>query len=164
LNKLSGFHQDVQTIRVIQREIDIITAALLLTGQITILRMYVEPGGFGFTIGGPITRRVRLEGRGGNRAGNLIIDAIDFILAILIIYDLVGVTGIFITTGGFSLNITGPILGIARIEPTHAAMDKLLKEFDQWVSENFKVDTDLVTKLKRMDHHGINGFTYNNTR
>ncbi|MBT2736366.1 hypothetical protein [Bacillus sp. ISL-7] len=49
----------LQTVISIPRTIDIITAFLLLTGQVTVVRLIIEPGGFALSVGGPLTGRAR---------------------------------------------------------------------------------------------------------
>ncbi|MFC6602152.1 hypothetical protein ACFQDF_12280 [Ectobacillus funiculus] len=59
----NALEKEEQTISFIQRNIDVITAILLLTGQITIIGVFVTPGGFRISIGGPLTGISRLEGK-----------------------------------------------------------------------------------------------------
>jgi hypothetical protein len=149
VDKLSDIENDLQAISGIQRDIDIITAVLLLTGQLTIIRIFIESGGFGFTVGGPMTGRFRLEGKSGSETGNFIIDAIDIVVAILLVNDEIGVNGLFISPGGFSFNVSGPIFGVSRIDPTLPSMKKMFNEFRLIVSEQFHVDHELVRKFKK---------------
>lgn len=48
LEKNIEITKDIQVIRSIQRDLNIVTVALLLTGQITIIGVFVTPGGFAF--------------------------------------------------------------------------------------------------------------------
>ncbi|OLN22142.1 hypothetical protein BTO30_11245 [Domibacillus antri] len=123
--------QDKQVLHVIQREIDIITALLLLTGQYTIFGIFVEPGSFSLSVGGPITGTSRIVSKSGDKTVDLTIDAIDILLAILLISDKVNINGIFISPRGFSLSIGGPLFGGAKPEPDLPHAEKIFNEFNK---------------------------------
>ncbi|PLT32074.1 hypothetical protein [Bacillus sp. V5-8f] len=149
--------QNLEIVSTIHRKINIITASLIITGQITILRMYIEPGGFGFTLGGPLTGRIRLEGKHGNEALSLILDIVDIILAILLLIDEIEVNGVFLSSGGgFSFNVTGPIFGGPKIDPTLPDISKVKETFHWIVSEHFNINPELIKQLQRNDIYGIN--------
>ncbi|MCM2533627.1 hypothetical protein NDK43_16060 [Neobacillus pocheonensis] len=52
MKDICAYEQDLQVIESIQRNIDIITAVLLLSGQFTIVRLIIDPGGFALSVGG----------------------------------------------------------------------------------------------------------------
>lgn len=149
LNGEEKIKKEKQTIQVIQREIDIITAVLLLTGQITIIGVFVTPGGFRMSVGGPLTGTNRLEGKSGNQIVNAIIDGIDIIAALLLINGELGVTGTFISSGRFSINISGLIFGVPKNEPTLPGIQKEFKYFHRMISRNYEVDYSLVNQIKK---------------
>jgi hypothetical protein len=141
--------KEKQTIGTIQREIDIITAILLLTGQITIIGVFVTSGGFRISVGGPLTGSSRLEGKSGNQTINTIIDGIDIITAILLLSGEIGVTGTFVSAGRFTINVSGPIFGVPKSEPSLLGLEKDFNIFRRIVSRHYKVDPHLVEKFKK---------------
>jgi hypothetical protein len=143
----NDYNQDIQVVESIQRNIDIITATLLLTGQLTIARLIVEPGGFALSVGGPLTGLPRLEGTFGNKTYNFVIDIGDIVLAILLITNEINVTGIFLGPGRFSINMTGPIFGIPKHEYTIPDLEKVFTQFRWVISDHLNVNPDwLLTK------------------
>ncbi|MFP5105993.1 hypothetical protein ACSU6B_04355 [Neobacillus sp. C211] len=136
----------LQTVISIQRTIDIITAFLLLTGQVTVVRLIIEPGGFALSVGGPLTGRARLEGKSGNKTLSLLLDIGDILLAILLISDQTNVSGIFLGPGRFSFNITGPIFGVPKHEPTLPDLEKVFTQFRWIVSEHFEIEPEILIK------------------
>lgn len=73
---------ELEQIHSIQRTIDTVAALLLLTGQVTINGVFVRPGRLSVSIGGR-----RLEGKNHSRAGGIVIDMIDILLAIFLLND-----------------------------------------------------------------------------
>ncbi|MEH7076834.1 hypothetical protein [Neobacillus drentensis] len=134
----------LQTVITIQRNLDIITAFLLLTGQVTVVRLIVEPGGFALSVGGPLTGIGRLEGKSGNKTLSLLLDVGDILLAILLLSDQTNVSGIFLGPGRFSFNITGPIFGVPKHEPTLPDLEKVFTQFRWIVSEHFDIEPETI--------------------
>ncbi|KEO82309.1 hypothetical protein, partial [Tumebacillus flagellatus] len=102
----------------LQQSIDITTAVLLLTGQLTVRSIIFSIGSeFRLSVTGPIL--------GGPRAVPVVqspgiafgIDATDVFLALLLILEQIQVIGLFIQTGRLSLLIGGPVFGSRRIVP-----------------------------------------------
>lgn len=143
---ICAYEQDLQVIESIQRNIDIITAVLLLSGQFTIVRLIIDPGGFALSVGGPLTGRERLEGKFGNKTLSLLLDIGDILLAILLLSDEINVEGIFIGPGRFSLNITGPIFGVPKHEPTLPDIEKGFTQFRWIISDHLDFDPELIRK------------------
>ncbi|EKN64564.1 hypothetical protein P9E76_06885 [Schinkia azotoformans] len=141
--------KDQQIILTIQREIAIVTAVLLLTGQITIIGVFVTPGGFRASLGGPLTGASRIESKTGSQTVNLIIDIIDIVLALLLIGDELRVTGSFIAPGSFTINVGGPIFGVPMPEPNLPTMKNEYRFFQRIVDRHFHVDPNLVEKLTK---------------
>lgn len=138
-------------IREIQREIDIVIAFLLLTGQITLTRVYFGPGYFGVTVGGPLTGANRLESINDNPLGNFTLDIIDIIIAVLILKDEINLVGLFVASDArFSLSISGPLFGREKVVPVTKFLKKNQKEFNAIVSDNYFLDDDFIKALKRM--------------
>ncbi|WP_052712076.1 hypothetical protein [Domibacillus indicus] len=122
--------QDGTVLYVIQREIDIVTAALLLTGQFTVLGIFIAPGSFSLSAGGPITGVARLEGKYKDKAINAAIDAIDILTALLLLMDKINVNGLGIAPEGFSLSVGGPPFGGDKIQPTRLHTSRIFNELD----------------------------------
>ncbi|MFD1407363.1 hypothetical protein ACFQ49_04220 [Kroppenstedtia eburnea] len=107
-----------KTVHSLYQDMNLITAALLLTGQLTIGGLFVNPaGGFAIPLTGPITGGTRTEGKSGSRAATLMIDVIDIIIVILLLIDQISVRSTFVTAGGtFAVVVSGPIFGLPKIE------------------------------------------------
>lgn len=144
MNNTCDLEKRLQTIISIQRNIDIITAFLLLTGQVTVVRLIVEPKGFALSVGGPLTGIGRLEGISGNKTLSLILDIGDILLAILLISDQINVSGIFLGPGRFSFNITGPIFGVPKHVPALPDLEKVFTQFRWIVSEHFDIEPEIL--------------------
>jgi hypothetical protein len=143
---LCEVEKELEIVEDIRRNIDVITAALLLTGQITILRIIVGPGHFSMSVGGPLTGRERLEGKFGNEVLSLLLDIGDILIAILLIKDELNVEGLFITPGGFSFNVTGPIFGFPKLVATLPDMERIYNQFKFIVSDHFNIDPRFFVK------------------
>ncbi|MED2970708.1 MULTISPECIES: hypothetical protein [unclassified Fictibacillus] len=131
---------ELQIIGALQRGLNLATAALLLTGQITIIGVFVTPGGFRPSLAGPLTGDTRLEGINGNQAATTLIDVIDIGLAILLIADQIRVTGSFIGSARFTINVSGPIFGVPKPVPTLPSIRRESAFFQKVVSRHFNVD------------------------
>lgn len=145
----SGFDKERELIFAIQRDLDVVTAILLLTGQITIIGVFVTPGAFRVSVGGPITGTSRIEGKDGDTGINIIIDMIDVILAALLLNNQINVSGAFISSGRFTINVSGPIFGVPKTEPALSELNQSSQFFHRTVSKHFYVNPDLVEKFTK---------------
>ncbi|WP_419784755.1 hypothetical protein [Priestia aryabhattai] len=145
----SGFDKERELIFAIQRNLDVVTAILLLTGQITIIGVFVTPGAFRISVGGPITGTSRIEGKYGDAGINIIIDMIDVILAALLLNNQINVSGAFISSGRFTINVSGPIFGVPKTEPALSELNQSSQFFHRTVSKHFYVNPDLVEKFTK---------------
>ncbi|MHA2960391.1 hypothetical protein [Priestia megaterium] len=145
----SGFDKERELIFAIQRDLDVVTAILLLTGQITIIGVFVTPGAFRISVGGPITGTSRIEGKGGDAGINIIIDMIDVFLAALLLNNQINVSGAFISSGRFTINVSGPIFGVPKTEPALSELNQSSQFFHRTVSKHFYVNPDLVEKFTK---------------
>ncbi|MCP1451981.1 MULTISPECIES: hypothetical protein [Priestia] len=145
----SGFDKERELIFAIQRDLDVVTAILLLTGQITIIGVFVTPGAFRVSVGGPITGTSRIEGKDGNAGINIIIDMIDVFLAALLLNNQINVSGAFISSGRFTINVSGPIFGVPKTEPALSELNQSSQFFHRTVSKHFYVNPDLVEKFTK---------------
>ena len=145
----SGFDKERELIFAIQRDLDVVTAILLLTGQITIIGVFVTPGAFRISVGGPITGTSRIEGKDGNTGINIIIDMIDVFLAALLLNNQINVSGAFISSGRFTINVSGPIFGVPKTEPALSELNQSSQFFHRTVSKHFYVNPDLVEKFTK---------------
>ena len=114
----SELEQEKQLIRTIQRDISVATAALLLTGQITLRGVFVTPGSFRLSLAGPLTGTERLEGKNGNKVATAFLDILDISIAILLLRGSIVVEGTFIGAREFTLVVSGPIFGMPIPEPS----------------------------------------------
>jgi len=145
----SGFDKERELIFAIQRDLDVVTAILLLTGQITIIGVFVTPGAFRISVGGTITGTSRIEGKDGNTGINIIIDMIDVFLAALLLNNQINVSGAFISSGRFTINVSGPIFGVPKTEPALSELNQSSQFFHRTVSKHFYVNPDLVEKFTK---------------
>ncbi|AXI29592.1 hypothetical protein CIB87_11430 [Priestia megaterium] len=145
----SGFDKERELIFAIQRNLDVVTAILLLTGQITIIGVFVTPGAFRISVGGPITGTSRIEGKDGDAGINIIIDMIDVILGALLLNNQINVSGAFISSGRFTINVSGPIFGVPKTEPALSELNQSSQFFHRTVSKHFYVNPDLVEKFTK---------------
>ena len=154
---------ELEQIHSIQRTIDTVAAVLLLTGQVTIVGVFIRPGRFSISIGGPIFGGRRLEGKDHSRAVGIVIDIIDIFIAILLLNDEINVEGTFITSMDFTMNISGPIFGFPKIIPALPNLQNDFQFFKSHVSDHYQVPPELWRKSKRDDQSVFNGFTYSKT-
>lgn len=95
------------------RAIDIWTAILLLTGQLTVAGLFVSSGAIAFSLFGSIFGGVRSQGK--SPAANTLIDGIDVITAFLLILGQLTAIGPWITSGRFNLVVSGPVFGFTGV-------------------------------------------------
>lgn len=103
-----------KNVQTIYRGIDILTAVLILTGQITNRGVFISGEQFSLPFAGPITGRTRKVST--IPQGNLILDTIAIIAAFLLILGEVNVIGILFASGGFTLVVSGPPFGAPKTE------------------------------------------------
>ncbi|WP_057775604.1 hypothetical protein [Cytobacillus dafuensis] len=145
----TSIQRDIQVIASLQRDLNLVTAFLLLSGQITIVGVFVIPGGFSVSLSGPIFGGSRLEGKCGNRVLNAFIDIIDVIIAILLIIDEIRLVSVVVGPGRFSVDVSGPIFGEEVNEPTLPLLRQNYNFFHQIVSNHFNIDPTLFRKLEK---------------
>ena len=149
LEKNTKVQEELQLVASLQRTIDIITAILLLTGQITIVGIFITSGGFSVTLSGPLLGGSRSKGLKESPALDLTVDLIDIIIAILLIKDDIRVVTLGIAPGTFSLNVSGPIFRLPRTQATLPYLKKNYTLFRRTVSKHFYVNNDLVNLFKK---------------
>lgn len=137
---------DLTVIHSLQRSLDYTAAILLLTGQITIIGVFVRPNKFSLSTGGPLFGGKRLEGVKGFKAATVFIDILDIIVAVLIIIDEINVTGSFVSSSEFAINVSGPIFGYPKVLPALPVEEHTF--FHTIVNNHFHVPPELMTKLK----------------
>ncbi|WP_248561381.1 hypothetical protein [Niallia sp. NCCP-28] len=142
--------KDTLILRDIQRDIDIIVASLLLTGQITLTRVYFGPGYFGVTVGGPLTGAKRLETKFNGPGKGLSIDVIDILLALFLIKDLINVVGLFIASDAtFSISVSGPLFGRAKVVPIFKHLKNNETALKNIVKDGYFIHNELLKELKK---------------
>ncbi|MCP8970530.1 hypothetical protein [Ectobacillus ponti] len=140
---------ELQAVGSLLRYLDITTAVLLLTGQITIIGVFVTPGGFRLSVGGPLTGISRLEGKQQRKWASWLIDILDVIIALLLISDQINVSGAFTSSRRFTINVTGPIFGVAKIAAASPDIQSISREFQRIVPRHYTVDQSLLQKLMK---------------
>lgn len=163
MDGLNNQANELEQIHSIQRTIDTVAALLLLTGQVTIVGVFVRPGRFSVSIGGPIFGGRRLEGKNHSIALGIVIDIIDILLAILLLNDEINVEGSFITSMDFTMNISGPIFGYPKIIPALPNLENDFHFIKSQVSTHYQVPSEFWNISKRDDQNVINGFIYSKT-
>lgn len=118
MKKGNESEREKRLIHEIQRDISIVTAALLVTGQLTIRGVFVSPQSFGLSLAGPLTGTQRLEGRNKNKTATTLLDVLDILIALLLLKGSIALIGIFIGSRAFTLVISGPIFGTPIPEPS----------------------------------------------
>jgi hypothetical protein len=110
----------------LQYSIDFVMAILLLTGQITNFGIFVVPEGFFLGATGPVFGGDLFEGKSVKVSVGL--RAVDVIVAILLILNVLRVTGTYVTSGRAVIVFSGEIFGIKDIAGVVGAdeMDKTL--------------------------------------
>lgn len=143
----TDIQKDYQIIASLQRDLNLATAFLLLSGQITIRGVFVTSGGFSLTLSGPILGYHRIEGKSRNNVTNIVIDIIDVIIAILLIIDEIRLIGVLVGPGRLTLTVSGPIFGEELSEPTLPLLKENYRFFHQIVSNHFHIDPTLLRNL-----------------
>ncbi|SDZ63286.1 hypothetical protein SAMN05421736_12319 [Evansella caseinilytica] len=133
----------------IHRSLAVITAILLLLGQLTIVGVFVTPRGFRVSIAGPITGFSRIESKTGSPIVNAVIDVISFGIAGLLLKDSFQVTGSVLTARGFTVNVGGPLLGLPRLYPKIPNWFTDLDNFNEVVARIFHLNPDIAGKYNR---------------
>jgi len=142
---------DLTVIHSLQRSLDYTAAILLLTGQITIIGVFVRPNMFSLSTGGPL-------GVNGSKAATVFIDILDIIVAILIIIDEINVTGSFVLSSEFAINVSGPIFGYPKVLPALPVEEHTF--FHTIVTNHFHVPPELMTKLKGTEQIAVNRYPH----
>lgn len=142
----STITEEIRVIATLQRELNIATAALLLTGQITIIGVFVTSGEFSLSLSGPLFGRERIESKFGDQLTNSLIDVIDIIIAVLLLIDEVRVVSSVVGPSRFTVNVSGPIFGAPVSEPTLPFLKKGYKFFKKIVSKHFEIDPLFFSK------------------
>lgn len=143
LENNSNIQQDFQVIASLQRDINLIIAFLLLTGQLTIVGVFITAGGFSVSLSGPIIGGSRLESKFGDNLTNTFIDVIDVVIAVLLIIDEITLISVIIAAGRFSIDVTGPIFGVSRTVPTLPILRRNYRFFRKYLSNQLNIDPTL---------------------
>lgn len=145
LNETCEFDTNKKVIHSFQRSIEITSAILLLTGQITIIGIFVRPGRFSLSLGGPLFGGHRLEGKDHCKKETFY-RYTDIIIAILLINDVIHVTGLFVSSGEFTINVSGPIFGYPEVVPALPIEDYNL--FNTIITKHYIVPPELLTNIR----------------
>jgi hypothetical protein len=126
----------------LQYSIDFVTAILLLTGQITTAGIFIVPEGFFLSATGPILGGDLFEGKTVETSIGL--RTVNVVSAILLILNVIRVTGPYITSRRAIIVFSGEIFGIKDIAGVVSVRDmnrKVTQQVRQYVrSEMLLVD------------------------
>ena len=140
----SNIEKDLKVIAALQRDLNLVTAFLLMTGQITIIGIFVTPGEFSLSLSGPILGRARLESKyNDQKLADSLIDVIDILIIILLLIDEIRVSGAVIGPARLSIIVSGPIFGSPKYEPTLPGLKREYNFYKKIVSKYFQVDPEL---------------------
>jgi hypothetical protein len=141
--------EDLQLIAALQRDLNLTTAFLLLSGQITIKGIFITPGGFNISLTGPLLGNTRIVGKYPGFITDTIIDFIDVILAILLIIDEIRLLAVLIGPGKLSVTVSGPIFGDNLSQPTLPVLQENYQFFKEIVTKHFRVDPQFMSILEK---------------
>lgn len=140
--------KDAQIIASLQRDLNLATAFLLLSGQITVRGVFVYPGRFSLSLSGPILGSARIVGKEPLHITNAVIDIIDVLIAILLIIDEIRIIGVLVGPGRFAVTVTGPIFGEQSLpQPNLSLLEENYRFFHQVVTEHFYIDPAIFKNI-----------------
>lgn len=114
----------------ILRKVDFITAALLLSGQITIGGVFIQPeSAFALSLTGPITGGTRIESKGKRPIVDATIDVVDILTSLALLTDKINVIGTYITFGKFTIVVGGPLFGGEKRKPSERETERIINDF-----------------------------------
>ena len=122
---------------------------MLLLNQLTIIGIFVTPRGFRLSLGGPIIGNTRIESKTGNPLVNFAIYGINLYTAQALIKDEFFVSGSGLTPYGFTINVSGPLLGMTSVV---FKLPDFLTDHDNFhdiVSSQFNLDRKVVNKYRK---------------
>lgn len=97
----------------IYESIDLLTAVLLLTGQLMMTGVFVVPEGLYLSLTGPIIGGNKMEGK--NKNAHAVLDLLDIFAGLLLAMGALTVTGPYVTSGSLFIVVSGPPLGITDV-------------------------------------------------
>ncbi|MFC4767820.1 hypothetical protein [Effusibacillus consociatus] len=125
-----GKSQPQKIVESVYLMLDLITAALLLTGQITIRGVFFTTGAsFSLSLAGPVTGGKRSEAVEEAPSANLVLDFVDVLTALLLIIGEINVVGTLLTSGGFTIVVSGPIFGREKTEAYIPTTRRFITDF-----------------------------------
>ncbi|MBB6446774.1 hypothetical protein [Bacillus benzoevorans] len=144
-----SFVEDANIIASLQRDLNLATAFLLLTGQITVRGVFVYSGRFSLSLSGPIFGSVRTVGKEPQHITNTVIDIIDVLIAVLLIMDQIRIVGVLVGPGRFALTVTGPIFGETLPQPNLSLLEEHYRFFHQVVTKHFHIDPTIFKNFTK---------------
>ncbi len=102
-----------RAIQTLHRGLDIVTAVLLFTGQITIGGVFFAPGDFALSLSGPFTGSGAV---GITENTKIVLDGLDIIVALLLVINQIQVIGTYITSDKFTIVVGGPPFGSPQVK------------------------------------------------
>jgi hypothetical protein len=125
-------------VRSLHHSIDITTAVLLLTGQLSIRSVVFASDEFRLSLTGPILGGDKTVGRNSTGAP-FVLDAINAVTAFLLILGEIQTVGIFVQSRRLSLLVTGPPFGTERTETYVPGTERFFAEYRQRILQKFEV-------------------------
>jgi len=116
------------------RGLDIITATLLLTGQITLGGIFVAPSDFALSLSGPFTGSGAV---GITKNAQFVQDGVDIITALLLIIDEINVIGTYVTSDRFTIVVGGPPFGSAKTEAYAPRAREFFRDYSELVMSRY---------------------------
>lgn len=97
----------------IYESIDLLTAVLLLTGQIVMTGVFVIPEGLYLSLTGPILGGAKITGK--SKGASAVLDGLDILAGLLLAMGALTVTGPYVTSGSLYIVVSGPPLGVTNV-------------------------------------------------
>ncbi len=95
---------------VVHETLDILSAILLITGQISISGVFIQPDGFSLSLSGPITGGGAVVKQHEQKA-QPVLNGLNILTAVLLLLRQIQVVGTYITAGRFTIVLSGPAFG-----------------------------------------------------
>ncbi|PWI56872.1 hypothetical protein [Sulfoacidibacillus thermotolerans] len=130
--------------------IDLLTAALLLSGQLQPVGMFVVPEGFMLSLSGPLLGGVTMKTT--TSGAKFVMAGLEVITAVFLIARVFGTTGVYVSSHRFSIVVAGLPIGSA---PPVAALpgvpEQVLHQYEALLMRHF----GLMKRRKRDVGNGM---------
>jgi hypothetical protein len=117
------------------RSLDIVSAILLLTGQVTIGGVFIAIEGFALSLSGPFTGSGAV---GKTPNASFVLDVLDVMTALLLIVGEIDVIGTYITANRFTIVVGGPPFGTSKINAYSPAAKEFFDDYSDMVLQKYQ--------------------------